>query len=277
MKNLILASVVALTAFAAPASADTLCAEKGRFGWKITGPSFTANFTDWQANKAIGEAIGDGKCQSGWDMSSSVDPRIQGMPSSFSKLTSSDSVATVRGSSSNTVTNDAGRITTAYNGNAPAILKGTRSGAGDKWKLVQSDGNGGGTYKVIRPGNTSRSRGDTLLFTSQMLQDRDNNGNCTVNSRFCRNLRYAASQDTTTTVTDYDVENTRTYNVTKYRTFCPSVWTYTFVNPTGQAVASAKGYEGQCVTRSYVSQYTVSAPSTVSKTTVTVGSKYVSN
>lgn len=277
MKNLILASVVALTAFAAPASADLLCADKGRFGWKITGPDFNSNMTDWQANKALGEYIGDGVCMAGFKLVSDVDPRIDGHPSRSTNLTGTESVATVRGSSSSVVTDEAGRITATYNGSAPIVLKGTRSGAADKWKLVQSDGNGGGIYRVTRSGNTTRPVGTELHFTAQMLMDRDNNGNCTTNPKWCRNLRYTASQDTTTTTTDYDVETTKTYRTVSQRTICPSVWTYSWVAPSGDVVASTKAKEGPCVTRKTVSTNTVVAPSQRSKTTVTVGTKYVSN
>lgn len=278
MKTLILASVVALTAFAAPASADLLCADKGRFGWKITGPNYNSNTTDWQAKQALGQAIGDGVCQAGWSLVSTVDHRIVNGPANKVHLDSTSSVATVRGSSSTTVTNSAGLITAPWQGFAPQFLKGRRTaigGSNDKWKLKKTDGDNH-KYKLVKQGNHPWPKGSKHVFTTQDILDRDYKGGTATKGVFLQDkLRYNASKDTTTTVTNYDVETTRTYNVSSYRTFCPSVWTYAFVSPTGEVVATTKGKERPCTTRRTMSQRTVTVPSTVSETSVTVGSKYV--
>ena len=189
MKNvfILISAVVAMaTAGSASASPMTLCAKKGANGYILYGHNATT--TDWAANKAIGEAIGDGKCQSGWTLEANMKSAKGGRQVTTGTTTGIEVL------SSETSTVSAGRMTSPYrNGNPPIVLKGTKSGANDKWRLVSPDGNGGGVYKVVRPGNTSRSRGDTLLFTAQMLKDRDRNGNCTTNSKWCRNLRYGAS------------------------------------------------------------------------------------
>jgi hypothetical protein len=278
---MIAAATVVAGVFASTASAQTvvdsdtirLCANKGAFGWVVTGVNSTTR--DWRTNKALGQAIGDGNCQDGWVISSTVDPRIQGAPSSKMAGIDTSSVATPTGTSVGVVTNDAGRITSTYNGSAPVVLKGTTSGANDKWRLVSPDGNGGGVYKVVRPGNTSRSKGDTLLFTSQMLQDRDRNGNCTTNAKWCRNFRYAASRDTTTTVQDFDVETTKTITYSKTRTFCPSVWTYTFTSPAGEVVAIKESRAGVCTDKKYTVTRNIVSNSARSVTSVNVGDKYV--
>jgi len=256
-----------------PVTYDNVCASERVRGWLVTG--IPSTMRDWPTTQVIGTTIGDGNCQDGWVMNSTVDPRIQGVPSSKMAGVDTSSIATLTDTSVGVVTNDAGRITSTYNGSAPVVLKGTASGANDKWRLVTPDGNGGGVYKVVRPGNTSRSKGDTLLFTSQMLQDRDRNGNCTTNAKWCRNFRYAASQDTTTTVKDFDVETTKTITYNKTRTFCPSVWTYNFVAPTGEAVGSVQGHVGECVDKKYSVTREVVSNSTRSATNVNVGDKYV--
>lgn len=225
------------------ASADTLCAEKARFGWKISGPDFSANYTDWQANKAIGQVIGDGNCQDGWTMVSSVDPRIQ---FGGSKVVFDDVVV---GTKTVTRTKSVfdGRVTSAYNGTAPDVLKGRRAGAADKWKLVSRDGNGGGIYRVVKPGNTSRSKGTKLHFTSDMLIARDNqSGTATTNEYWHRNFRYNQYKDVTTS---HDVDVMGKERRVVSRTFCPSVHTWTFVAPSGEAVATTQGKVGECVTK----------------------------
>lgn len=237
MKSLVIAAIAALT-FGTVASAQvsevrtsgpqTICAEKARFGWKLSGDA-GSTFRDWATNKAIGEAIGDGNCQTGWTMVSSVDQRA------FEQLGMGD--VSSRGFNQTTVTgvtvetSDAGRITAPYQGFAPVVLKGRPNHAGDKWKLVEADGNGGGIYKVKRSGNTSRPRGTELHFTQQMLIDRDNQGGTgATNEYWWRNFRYNASRDTTTT--DYAHVTGVTVRTVRYS--CPSQWSYAHVSPTGE-------------------------------------------
>jgi len=287
MKNIIASVVVAAgaVALAMPATAQvtgsaptadnlTICATEGTRGWKLTGTP-GATFTDWDMNKIIGQIVGDGNCQEGWAMLSSVDPRI--MLGNGIQLNNVDTATDRVVTDTNTVvtTADAGRITAAYQGFAPEVLKGRPNHANDKWKLVAADGNGGGTYKVKRPGNTTRSKGDTLLFTSQMLEDRDHNGTCTTNAKWCRNFRYGASRDTTTVTEDYVTTTTRTYTYTGTRVFCPSVWTYTFVSPNGDAVGNVQGRVGECQEKRYTITRVESFDRNGSTTTSTVGDKYV--
>ena len=252
MKTLpLIAIVAAFAAFAGNASAETLCAEKGRWGWKIDGPDFSANYTDWQANKAIGQFIGDGNCQDGWTMVHTVDPRIQ---ISGGKVVFDDVVVgteTVTRTKTNTTSVFDGRITSAYNGTAPDVLKGRRAGAADKWKLVSRDGNGGGIYRVVKPGNTSRPKGTQLHFTSDMLVARDNqSGTATTNPYWHRNFRYDQYKDVTTSHTfDAEVPVMGKERRVVSRTFCPSVNSWTFVAPSGEAVATTQGKVGECVTK----------------------------
>ena len=264
------ASMIGSVAFAdvqnmAPAAKTyTICAEEARFGWKLSGtPGST--FTDHAANKAIGQVIGDGNCQSGWTMVTDIDPRT-------TTSTSGTGMWSARqGAVTSTVAQDAGRITSSYQGFAPEVLKGRTNGAGDKWKLVEADGNGGGTYKVKRSGNTSRPVGTELHFTQQMLIDRDNRGGTgTTNEYWWRNFRYAASEDVTTT----DQVVNSGVSVTRTRVMCPSVYDYTFVAPTGEAVAVVNGRVFPCT----VKRSTVSSTRTNSRTVVlerSTGDKYV--
>ena len=232
MKNvLILISAVVAMATASVSSANpmTLCAKKGANGYILYGHNATT--TDWAANKAIGEAIGDGKCQSGW----TLEANMKSAQRSSGGTSYGTSVNTEVSSETSTVS--AGRMTSPYrNGTPPVVLKGTKSGANDKWRLVSPDGNGGGVYKVVRPGNTSRSKGDTLLFTAQMLKDRDRNGNCTTNSKWCRNLRYGASKDVTKETTKTTTYRTKTVRVQ----VCPHSYNFLWRNMFGQLVAKVE-------------------------------------
>lgn len=278
MKNVLFATV-AIFAFSGVSQADTLCADKGRWGWKIYGPDFNSNYTDWATNKAIGEAIGDGNCQEGWQMVSDADPRIVYGGSTQLVGSTVDRDRTLTGSSSSVSTADAGRITATYQGFAPEVLKGRslqNGGDASKWKLVSSDGNGGGTYRLTKKGSHPWSVGTTHHFTSQMIIDRDyRNGTATVNPKHYDNLRYAASQDTTTTTNTYEVEETQVHTYNRTRTFCPTVWTYTFVNPNGEAVASYEGPAGDCTEKTYQTSKTVTKTYEVTGSSTHVGEKYV--
>lgn len=83
MLNLIIAAVLSQSpvagdvyeAFRNPNLGQLLCAEQGPNGWKLDG-DFNSNYTDWEANREIGELIGDGNCQFGWTITETVDPRI---------------------------------------------------------------------------------------------------------------------------------------------------------------------------------------------------------
>lgn len=287
MKKIVIAAVAVLslgtlaacTASAQHATTDSfaLCADKGRWGWKITGSTDApgSTFRDWQTNKVLGEIIGDGNCQDGWTMTSDVDPRIQGVPTSKLNGVETSSVATLRGSHSSVVTDDAGRITASWQGFAPEVLKGRNNGSNDKWKLVSTDGVNH-TYKLVKKGNHPWPKGSTYVFIDQDIIDRDfKGGTATVDPFYHDKLRYAASRDTTTTVQDFDVETTKTYSYIKTRTFCPSVWTYGYVSPAGQVVAIKQGNVGPCVDKKYVVTRDAVSNTTRSVTNVVVGDRYV--
>ena len=206
---------------------NTVCAEKARFGWKLTGDAGSA-FRDWATNKAIGEAIGDGNCQDGWTMVSSVDQRV------FEQLGMGG--MTSRGFSQTTVegvtveTNAAGRITASWQGFAPEVLKGRNNGSNDKWKLMSTDGVNH-TYKLVKKGNHPWPKGSTYVFTDQDIIDRDfKGGTATVIPFLHDKLRYAASRDTTTT----DYARVTGIIVRTVRFICPSQWSYAHVSPTGE-------------------------------------------
>ena len=246
---------------------DNVCAYERENGWVVTG--IPSTMRDWDINTVIGESVGDGNCVDGWSVVSAVDPRIDGVSSRDVR----DNTATALVGTDVTVTTaNAGRITAEYQGFAPWILKGTQSGANDKWKLVSIDNNGGGTYKVTRPGNTTRSRGDTLLFTAQMLKDRDNNGNCTTAPEWCRNLRYAASRDTTVTTNNMRTTQTRTF--TSKREVCPSVWSYEFVSPAGEVVAANQEDAKPCTVKTTTRTEVINVRDWSTSSSVT-GDKYV--
>lgn len=301
MKNFIASATVAtVAAFTLPATAFafdfidanearlvmnsdntmTMCADEGRWGWKISGPSFNSNYTDWNANTAIGEVIGDGNCQDGWIMISDVDPRI--MISNDTQLNNVDTTSdrVVNFTSTEVTTADAGRITASWQGFAPERLKGlpiADGGRGDKWKLMSTDGVNH-TYKLIRQGTHPWPQGSTYVFTDQAIIDRDYLGGTSTkpnDAKWNDKLRYAASRDTTTVTQDYVTTTTRTRTYTGTRVFCPSVWTYTFVAPTGEIVASTQGPVGECQEKRYTFTRVNSFDRNGSTTTSTVGNKYV--
>lgn len=286
MKNIIASVVVAAgaVALAVPATAVTssaptadnltICATEGTRGWKLTGTP-GATFTDWNMNQIIGEMVGDGNCQEGWSMLSSVDPRITlGNGTQLNNVdTATDRVVT----DTNTVvtTADAGRITAAWQGFAPEVLKGRNNGSNDKWKLMSTDGVNH-TYKLVKQGNHPWSKGTEHVFTDQMIIDRDfKGGTAVVDPFYYDKLRYAASRDTTTVNQDYVTTTTRTYTYTGTRVFCPSVWTYTFVSPNGDAVGNVQGRVGECQEKRYTVTRVESFDRNGSTTTSTVGDKYV--
>lgn len=272
------AFVLPSASFADSVKYDNVCASERDNGWVVTG--IPSTMRDWPMTQVIGSSIGDGNCQDGWVMNSTVDPRIQGVASTGSTNTETSSVSTLTGTSVNVVTNAAGRITASWQGFAPERLKGlpiSKGGRGDKWKLISSDGTNH-TYKLVKRGNHPWPKGSTYVFTDQAIIDRDYLGGTSTkpnDAAWNDKLRYGASRDTTTTVQNFDVETTKTVTYTKTRTFCPSVWTYSFVAPNGDAAGSVQGNVGECVDeRVTVTRQSVSG-STRSSTNIKVGDKYV--
>ena len=273
------ASVVGALTFSTTASAQTvvdsdtirLCADKGAFGWVVTGVNSTTR--DWRTNKALGEAIGDGNCQDGWVISSTVDPRIDYAPASKLAGIDTSSVATQTGVSVDVETAVTPKgITASYQGYAPPRLFNVSTGA--MKNIVGYDNRGRALYRVLN-GNQA---GTIQKWTEAKLLDRSVRDGCKQSQRSnCHRLRYDAAVDTTTTVKDFDVETTDTFTYTKTRTFCPSVWTYNFVAPTGEAVGTVQGHVGECVDKRYTVTRKAVSNSTRSVTNVVVGDKYVSN
>ena len=269
LQNIIAGLIASASVTATPHDVNEIpliCAYDRPNGWVLEGTH--ATFTDWAANQVIGEAIGDGNCQTGWSMATFMDQRIPGVMPTTSRTVVSGGLDTV------TVTVvDAGRKTSAYNGEAPAVLKGQRDGAGDKWRLVQSDGNGGGTYRVVRPGNTSRPRGTELLFDADMLMARDNqSGDATVNEYWQRNYRYDAVRDVTTTDTSAVY---RTVTIKHTHVSCPPSYEWAFISPDGSVSAVTKGEVKPCVVKTRTS--TQSVLIRPASTTVETGEKYIPN
>ena len=218
------------------ASADTLCAEKARFGWKISGPDFSANYTDWQANAAIGQVIGDGNCQDGWTMVSSVDPRVQ---FGGSKVVFDDVVV---GTKTVTRTKSVfdGRKTLAFNGEFPVVIRNVDTGMRKRFIGVDSSGNG--LYRTTKDGYYPK--GTVQVWSKSKLAGRDvKSGYTGANGH---RMRYDQFKDVTTS---HDVDVMGKARRVVSRTFCPSVHTWTFVAPSGEAVATTQGKVGECVTK----------------------------
>ena len=287
MKSLIIAATAALT-FATTASAQTganldlndmtICAEKARFGWKLSGTP-GATFTKWDTNKAIGEMIGDGNCESGWSMSTSMDARVfeeMGM----SSRSSFDSTGTaVTGVSVDTV--DAGRMTNrnvidAFDvGNintdavkitmAPAVVIINES-SGAKKKFVKFE-NGSAYYRVVREGTTPGAlpRGTIQEWNFRKWIEQTNALGCTgIN---CHKTRYHASRDVTTT----ESTTTQYVNVKSVRVSCPTVYDYVFTGPSGAVVVN-NGRAKACTTK--ISTSRVAVGSSVSSSS-SAGDKYI--
>lgn len=237
MKTLpLIAIVAAFAAFAGNASAETLCAEKGRWGWKIDGPDFSANYTDWQANKAIGQVIGDGNCQSGWTMVHTVDPRIQ---ISGGKVVFDDVVV---GTETVTSTKSVftGRKTLAFNGSYPTVIRNVDTGM--RKKFIGTDSAGNGLYRTTKDGYFPK--GTVQTWSKDKLAGRDVKSGYT--GRNGHKMRYDQYKDVTTS---HDVDVMGKERRVVSRTFCPSVNSWTFVAPSGEAVATTQGKVGECVTK----------------------------
>lgn len=273
------ASVVGALTFSTTASADTfdnVCATKQSRGWVVT--NIPSNYRDWQMNRALGEAIGDGNCVDGLQVVSSVDHRI--VMGNNTRLAGVDSVvtSTLTNTKTTVTTADAGRITASWQGFAPEVLQGlsvARGGDDTKWKLVNSDGVNH-TYKLKKQGIHPWPKGSRWVATDQAIIDRDFKGGTAIVPRLrWDKLRYAASRDTTTVERDYDVETVKTYNYSKTRVFCPAVWTYTFVTAEGQVLGSHQGHVGECQEKRYMATDTRVIKGSRSTTDVSVGGKYV--
>lgn len=276
MKSFVIAVIAALS-FGTAASAQgvtgphTFCAEKARWGWKITGDANAPGsaFHDWHANKAIGEIIGDGNCQEGWTMISTVDARVMdelGMSGVTGR--SNFTVNSVTGVT--TTTTDAGRITASWQGFAPEQLKGrsvAKGGDATKWKLVDTDG-ANHTYKLKKRGIHPWPKGSIWVASDQDIIDRDfKGGTAVVDPLRYDKLRYAASRDHVTT----DRQHDRYVTVRSVRYSCPSVWSYAHVAPTGEMVVYTKDAK-PC--KAHKSTRTVLVGTSTSSTTRS-GSKYV--
>ena len=262
------AFAVSSVSFADSVTYNNVCASEQDNGWVVTG--IPAGMRDWSMTQVIGSSIGDGKCQDGWVMKSTVDPRIQGA-SVGSTNTETSSVSTLTGTTVDVVTNAAtNRLTAEYQGYAPARLFNITTGV--RKNLVGYDNRGRAIYVRLN----GPKAGQTQKWSEAKLLDRSVRDGCRQSQRNgCHRLRYDASFDTTTTVQDFDVETTKTVTYTKTRTFCPSVWTYDFVAPNGDAAGTVQGNVGECVDeRVTVTRHAVSN-STRSSTNIKFGDKYV--
>ena len=242
-------SMVGSVAFADVSSAApsgvtfNLCAEEKRNGWVLSGGH--AGFTDWATNQAIGQAIGDGNCQT-WTMSTEIDNRVLeqlGMGST-NTVENTDTVVDV------TVEKvDAGKLRllnyfddpyAAWHA-APVIIN---KDTGAKKKLVGVD-NGVAKYKIVRAGNLPNGPAvgtvqnwdlGRWIQQNEMFRypvSTDNSGDCwqTYN---CHKARYWASRDITTT----ERTTTRSVTVVSVNVFCPATYDYIFSGPDGVVVVN---------------------------------------
>ena len=247
MKNIIASVVVAAgaIALAMPASAQssevrtvgphTICAEKARFGWKLSGDAGSV-FRNWATNKAIGEAIGDGNCQTGWTMVSSVNQRVFEQLGMGNVSSRGFSVDTVFDTSVEKV--DAGKLRLrnwtdhpiASTNPAPIIIN---KDTGAKKKFVGFDyDTSKAIYEIVRQGNVNgapavgieQKWGWNKWFSKQEMLD------CGAGDRNCHKARYWASRDITTT----EGQTTQYVAVRTERFHCPAQWSYAHVAPTGE-------------------------------------------
>ena len=64
------AFVVPAVSLAESVKYNNVCAVKKGKGWVVTG--IPAGMRDWSMTQTIGSSIGDGNCQDGWVMNSSI-------------------------------------------------------------------------------------------------------------------------------------------------------------------------------------------------------------
>lgn len=288
MKNIIASIIVAAgaVAFAMPATAVTgsapaadnltICATEGAHGWKLEG-IVASNFTDWQTNRAIGELIGDGNCQEGWQMVSEGDPRIFEQLGMSNTSRSNFSVNTVLDSSVEKV--DAGKLRllnsrddpiAAYNP-APVIIN---KDTGAKKKLVGWE-NGEAKYKIVRQGDFPNAPAvgtvqnwnlGNWVIKNEMFRYPDDSGDCYQGFN-CHKARYWASRDITTTEGQTD----RYVTVRTERFHCPTQWSYAHVAPTGETFVYTQDAK-PCTRKVSWSQRKVD---TSNWTRTNVGDKYI--
>jgi hypothetical protein len=278
------ASMIGSVAFAdvqnmAPASKTyTICAEEARFGWKLSGtPGST--FTSWGTNKAIGQIIGDGNCESGWTMSTNMDARVFEEMGASGRSTFNSTGTAVTDVSVQTV--DAGRMTNrnvidAFDvGNvntdvvkitmAPAVVI-INEDNGAKKKFVKFE-NGSAYYRVVREGTGPNATpvGTVQEWDFRKWIERTNALGCTGNN--CHKTRYSASRDVTTT----ELTTTQYVNVRSVRVSCPTVYNYIFSGPSGAVVVN-NGRVKACTTKIVNSRVAVG---TNVRSSSSAGDKYI--
>jgi hypothetical protein len=210
------------TAGAASADPMTLCAKKGANGYILYGHNATT--TDWAANKAIGEAIGDGKCQSGWTLQSNM------KSAKGSRQVTTGTAKGIEVTSSETSTVSAGRKTGAFNGNFPSVIRNVDTGA--RKKFIGTDSAGRGLYKLTN--NGFYPKGTVQTWSKARLAARDVNSGYTGPN--AHKLRYDASKDVTKETTKTTTYRTKTIRIQ----VCPHSYDFLWRNMFGQLVAKVE-------------------------------------
>jgi len=247
-----------------------ICAEKGNRGWILTdGPG--AVFTDWQANKIIGEIIGDGRCQSGWTLQTKFDHRLSNHVEH-----NKSNFAMGGNSESSTVTTDAkSRTNLRFNrglNKFGAVPESYVNGNGVTFNFGSHDP-GAGTVTYIRS-TDSKSFTNTYAFFNDK-DPRSKSNDCGVGKTYnkcMQNYSYNRKRDTVTTNTD---ASSAGYTVTRKRTFCPSSAEWTIVGPNGNAVVKTAGRVFPCKTKT-VSSVITTTRSNPASTSVN-SNRYVTN
>ena len=275
VKNIIASVVTAVAAlsFSSVASADVeyrICAEKGKRGWILTdGPG--AVFTDWQANKVIGEMIGDGRCQSGWTMVTEFDPRT-----SNHVQTNKSNFANGGESTSSTETTDAkSRTNLRFNrglNKFGAVPESYVNGNGVTFNFG-SHNTGAGTITYIRSTDSKPFVNPYAFFNDK--DPNSNSNDCGPGKTYGKCMQqYSFNRKRDTVTTNTEVASSG-YTVTRKRTFCPTSVEWTMVAPNGVSVVKTAGRVFPCKTQ-VISSVITTTSNTPASTSV-VSNRYVVN
>ena len=171
-------------------------------------------------------------------MHTDIDPRIQ-----FGGSTAVyDDVVVGTETVTSTKSVFTGRKTLAFNGSYPTVIRNVDTGM--RKKFIGTDGAGNGLYRTTKDGYFPK--GTVQTWSKDKLAGRDVKSGYT--GRHGHKMRYDQYKDVTTS---HDVDVMGKERRVVSRTFCPAVYTWIMISPSGEAVASTQGHVAPCIIKKY--------------------------